>query len=186
MTGPGRPLTLTPDLRDRIAALVENAGVTYATAAVAQGVPKSTAMLWQDKGRAAQERRDLAAQERRDRGFPTIAVDRPYLQLVDQIDRGKAQAIQRLTGLLIQHASDPRNWQAAVKLLSALDPDTWRETRRTEVTGAQGGPIQQETTVLTAKGVQDRLAALMPVPLGVPASVLIEDDGDEDDSDRQV
>lgn len=178
---PGRPLTLDADLTERISNLVESTRVTYSTAAQALGVPRSTAMSWQDQGRAAQHRRDMTAADRKAKGLPTIAKDRPFLELMDSVDEAKAKAVMQLSAeMLASIKADPKGWQGHLKVLGVLEPETYRETKRTEVTGAQGGPIQQETTVLTPQQVLARAQAVMPVATMPPAPVFLDDEDDDD------
>lgn len=181
----GRPTALTPTMVKNIADTILREECKYITAATALRVPKATAHLWMQKGRAASERRaaGMTPAERRENGLPSAADDKRFLELLDAVEEATALAVIKGLRELKVHAQGDRGLPATVKRLGWLDPE-YRDVQRTEVTGKDGGPVKQESTV-TATGLVALQAQMMPVPLAPPVAVPVEDEQDVLTEDEQ-
>lgn len=75
--------------------------------------------------------------------------------------RGKAKAIAVVSGGLLAKA---REGDTASAIFYLKTQAGWRETNRTEVTGANGGPIQTEDVTRDAEQFARRIASLTAGP----------------------
>lgn len=110
----GRPrkLEIDPDLRQRIADLVE-IGVHPERAAVAEGVSERTHYLWQAKG--------LEERDHRDEGKPPRKTMQVFLDYIDALD----QAIAKAEVDLLKEARNAENRGAALQILERRFRDRW-------------------------------------------------------------
>ena len=154
-----RPTLLDADRQKRLADFIA-AGNDSETAALAAGVSRSAFFTWLARGR--EERQRLADKPR----SKPKASEQPYLEFVDAIEKARAEAEARLVLLVHKAAQEPRTWQAAAWLLERRDPARWGRVSRTEISGPDGGPVRQETTVTSDAdllALADRIAGLGPV-----------------------
>lgn len=124
---------LTPEVTEIVLQSVA-VGCSDNAACQRAGIVQSTLYNWLSRGAAGEE---------------------PFGEFARAYTRAKGDRIARLAG----HVQDaaPNDWRAAKWLLSVLEPEQYSETRRHEVTGAEGGPIKAEHRVVVNLGdlVQD-------------------------------
>lgn len=98
--------------------------------------------------------------------------EQPFVEFLVAVTRARAAREAYLVRLLgEQAASDPKHWQATKWLLQNINPDVYRDQpSRTELTGAQGGPVQVES-VSPAE-----LVALADELTGAPVNPVDADD----------
>ena len=125
----GRPPTYRPEFCELAIELGE-LGKSYAQIAAAIGVARKTIYEWMDShpefGDAMTRARDLALAWWEDQGAAGIWEDRDGARLNAQV------------------------WSRS---MSARFPDDYREARKTELVGANGGPVQTQVVIQT--GVPD-------------------------------
>jgi len=131
----GRPTKLTAELSDQLCALLADGWfLDHACAEV--GVSRPTVETWMAKGEA-EDADELHA------GFlasclrARAAGERKYLDRIDDI----AEETSRQYG---QGEGRSRDWKAHAWRLERMNPSRYKETRRTEITGANGGPVVME------------------------------------------
>lgn len=123
----GRRPTLTPELMQRIVDVVK-VGNYLKTAAAYCGVGYSTLLLWQARGRAQQER--VA------NGLDVEPGEDLYLEFLELLTQGEAQA--QVTALAYWRTAmrDPSNWRAAMEYLARKAPDQWAASSTVHVADA--------------------------------------------------
>ena len=144
----GRPTDCTPERIKRIADDVRE-GLTFKHACERSGIHPSTANDWIRWGT-----------ERPDRA--------PYGEFAAAVTRARTDLFESLVKTVKTAAK--KDWRAASWILERRDPDAW--SRRTEITGAEGGPVA--TVDLTAQ-LDAALKARSSRDLGIPAAVLPDD-----------
>jgi hypothetical protein len=110
------------------------AGNVPVRAAMAKGVPRSTWYSWLARGRVAATRRkdDLEISDS----------ERPFLELVDAVERAESES-QVIAISHLQKAM-PSTPTAVLAFLERRFPREWSRTERHELTGAEGGAVQVE------------------------------------------
>ena len=155
-----RPSLLTKERTKKIADLI-TAGNDAETSAMASGISKAAYYVWLARGRAEIDRLT------RNPKLKAKASEQPYIEFVETIEQARAEAEARLVVLVSKAAADPKTWQAATWLLERREPKKWGRVNRTEITGADGGPVKSESTVQVSdtelKDLADRLTGLGPV-----------------------
>lgn len=123
----GRPLTLTPDLMQRIVEVVK-VGNYLKTAAAYCGVGYSTLMRWQALGREQQERVAQGLEVEPERAI--------FWEFQELLTQAGAQA--EVTALAYWRTAmrDPANWRAAMEYLARKAPDQWAASSTVHVQDA--------------------------------------------------
>ena len=120
----GRITKLTPELAKRIAGLLEDCWwICHAADEV--GVPESTLYDWLARGRSGEGTADEEA-------------------LAEGCARARTKAERRQFAKAEQARADGTDWKWEAWQLERMNPTRYRETRRTEVTGADGGAVKVE------------------------------------------
>lgn len=128
----GRPTLLTPVVQKQIEALILN-GSFPSTAARVVGIAPRTYFRWRELGREAEERDDERPEVHHYREF--------YRVTEEAIALAEARAAKRVM------AEDPKFW-----LTHGPARENWREqSKRVEVTGANGAPITHAVGVLDVR-----------------------------------
>lgn len=117
----GRPTKLTPEVHKRIVDMVR-AGNYPEVAAQAAGIPPRTYYDWMARGDEGRE---------------------PYSQFSQGVKEAQAAAESHAVTTIRKAAMDG-TWQAAAWFLERSKPERWRRRENVEVTGKDGGPVQQE------------------------------------------
>ena len=141
---PGRPLALTPEVQAKICTALAR-GETSAAACAYAGIHVSTFMDWRARANEGP----------------------PFSDFCDATTQSKNQGSRVLEEVILNAAVGKEDWRAALELLRLRDPDNY--AKRTEVTGASGGPIQIEDI---RSQVRAELATTGSADLGIPADVL--------------
>lgn len=123
----GRRPTLTRDLAQKIVDVVK-VGNYLKTAAAYCGVGYSTLLLWQQKGRAQQER-VLA-------GHDVEPGQELYLEFLELLTQAEAQAQVTAVAAWRTAMRDPSNWRAAMEYLARKAPDQWAASSTVHVADA--------------------------------------------------
>ena len=112
-------LKLTPEV---LSTIIEGVrlGMTYADAAKAAGIGRSTFYNWKLKG------------ERGRRGL--------YKDLLDKLKAAEMEGMK--ANLQTIHNASKDSWQAAAWLLERRFPQQWAKTVRNEISGIEGKPIK--------------------------------------------
>ena len=136
MARSARP-TLTEEVID---AMAHNLALGLPTDAAARlaGIAPSTFFKWQSIGRIEADLRDEG-------GRPNRKLD-DFVYLVDRCEKGRA-AFQAKALAAIHNSMENGDERSAMWLLERKHPNEWGRVSRTEVSGPNGGPVQQETTV---------------------------------------
>jgi len=150
-----RPTELTPELTEAIASLVR-AGNFPLRAAQAKGVPRSTWYSWLARGRATASRRN--------EGLSPPESDRPFVELVDAVERAESESQIIAVSYLMK--AMPTTPSAVIAWLERRFPREWPRTERHELSGPDGGPVQLEDFRGRLAERADRIAARLLGPLG--------------------
>lgn len=118
MGSPGRPTKRTPETVKKLCDAIR-LGASYGDACGYAGIDHDTFTRW---------RQD----------FPEFAAE-----VKEAEGAGRVQLIAK-----IQKAANDGNWQAAAWMLERRDPQNYGRTMRTQVTGADGGPVQMAAQVV--------------------------------------
>lgn len=124
----GAPSKLTPEVSAKIIHLLEE-GWFFRHALAEVGVAEATGHRWIEQG-GEEDASDLL------RGFRegcARARSRAERTLLASIER-KSEATER--------ALNPADWKADAWLLERHNPSAYKDTKRTEITGADGGAVQ--------------------------------------------
>lgn len=124
----GRPTKLTPQRQEAILRLLRS-GITIETACGAAGIGSSTYRVWMAKGAEGRE---------------------PYATFMAAATRARDEQESYLAGIIARAAvpdedGHPGDWRAAAWLLERSRPTKWGRQTRTELTGADGGPLEVRT-----------------------------------------
>ncbi len=128
----GRKSKLTPEVREKICALVRG-GNYYKVAAQACGIAETTLYEWIEKGRVATDR----------------SCD--YALFAEALKKADAEA-ESADVLIIKKAAK-KSWQAAAWLLERKRFQRWARREKMEHSGPDGGAIRTESK-LTVKDIQ--------------------------------
>jgi Tfp pilus assembly protein PilF len=145
MAGRKKILPQDPRIQVFLEALAD--GNYIKTACAYAGIGQSTAHMWMDKGSKARDKQD--ANEKLD------AEDQRFLELLELIEKARAEAIQRNVKI-IRQAGETGQWQASAWWLERTMPKEFGRQTRTEITGADGGAIQ-----VSVESVNNRIAELL-------------------------
>lgn len=124
-------LQYTPELGARLCESVSN-GVPLKIAAQTQGLNVSTVLRWRQRGEVAME---LLAQ---DKEVPLY--EQQFIPLVESLSRARGQALEERIAQVAD--AGHTDWRAASWYLERQVPSEFGQVNRTELTGADGGPIQ--------------------------------------------
>lgn len=150
-----RPIELTPEITEGVANLIR-AGNVPLRSAMAKGVPRSTWYSWLARGRAA------AARRKDDLDIPDG--ERPFLELLDAVERAESES-QVIAISHLQKAM-PSTPSAVLAFLERRFPAEWSRTERHELTGAEGGPVQVEDFRARLADRAERIAARLLEAIG--------------------
>lgn len=117
----GRPTKLTPEVHKRIVDMVR-AGNYPEIAAQAAGINSATYYRWMQKAEDGTS---------------------PYCEFREAVKEAQAAAESHAVTTIRKAAMDG-TWQAAAWYLERSKPERWRRRENVEVTGKDGGPVQQE------------------------------------------
>lgn len=126
---------LTPKVRDAICGAVR-AGNYVEVAASAGGVTKQAVYNWLNRGR------DEAA--RREEGHEPRKPEQMYVDFLDAFTRAENDA--EADAVRIWREQMPDDWRAAKEYLARRFGDRWGDRQRMELTGKDGGPVEQRIT----------------------------------------
>jgi hypothetical protein len=128
----GRKTLLTPQRLEAITTMLR-AGAYIDDACKSVGISTTTFYNWLQRGN--QQREKLNA------GLETDPDEEQFLQFLDAVETADAEGI--IGHLMnIDHAAKNGTWQASAWILERKQPKKWGRYDRTEITGADGGPIQ--------------------------------------------
>jgi hypothetical protein len=172
----GRPTLMTQECIESIMQYIA-AGEKPIMAARANGVRKSTFLSWTARGRAERERLE------NDPKAKIKASERPFMDFLDRIEEAEAKYITFMSATLTKAAKEPKNWRAALEILERRDPENWSKTSRTEISGPNGGPVRQETTVSLSEAeiiaLADKLSGIGPIlPMAQPIELTQENENE--------
>jgi hypothetical protein len=125
--------TLLNDTRTEAIATMLRAGAYIDDACRAVGISDRTFYNWMQRGQA-QDEREAA-------NLPTEPGEEPFLQFFHLIKQADSEGIISHV-LNIDNAAKNGTWQASAWILERKQPKKWGRYDRTEITGADGGPIQ--------------------------------------------
>lgn len=134
----GAPSKLTDELQSRIVELLRN-GAFVETACNHVGISKVSFYTWRKQGRVQKRGRY-----------------RDFLNATN-----KAQADAELALVSIVQAAAYQDWKAAAWILVRMNPRTYSETKRTELTGRGGKPIEHNVKRGPEDYTDDELAAII-------------------------
>lgn len=120
----GRPTDCTPENIAKVCAALR-LGVSQECAATSAGLCDRTFYTWMEKGREGIE---------------------PYAQFLREVHAAENDAERELVELI--KASAPDDWKAGAWLLERRHPRRWGRLDRSEVSGANGAPIQVQAQVV--------------------------------------
>lgn len=186
-----RKTKLTPELQEKVVEYLEG-GVTVENIVAAVGIAKSTFYDWIKRGtesdrktiysdfsdavtraqklsliRAEQVARE-GLEEREEHTISIEEVIETRLRSVHKLDENGKSFVDKVPYeyrriiTRTQKRTIPPNPDYAIKYLSRLDPATWAETRKMEIAGEGGGPIQTTNTNvnLNAENAHDAASIL--------------------------
>ena len=136
-----RPTDCTPELTAALCAELR-LGMSIRAACQHVGIDDSTYRKWMMRGADGEE---------------------PFVTFRTEATRAKADGIRALVATVRKAAQD--DWRAAAWILERREPDDW--SRRTEITGASGGPVQVDMTALVTQAAT-AANALPDSALGIP------------------
>lgn len=178
----GRPPLLTPERADKIVTAIR-AGATVRSAAHHANISDSSFSSWLERGRRERQRQHTLDDTNTDDPLPDIAErEHRYLDLLARVEAARADAEVEAVGILrraitgwdevttvrdqtlnrdgeivtLTRTSTVRkfSWQAAAWWLERTRPSEFGRYVRTEVTGADGGPIELAAVDLRARAIQ--------------------------------
>jgi transposase len=126
---------LTPKVRDAICEAVR-AGNYLKVAASAGGVTERAVHRWIERGRD-----ELA---RIEEGHTPRKIEEPFVQFVQHLTRAEDQA--EADAVRIWREQMPDDWRAAKEYLARRFGERWGDKQRVEMTGKDGGPVEQRIT----------------------------------------
>ena len=115
------------------------------------GVARPTFYLWLKRGTTERDR--IAA------GETPIPAEAAYVEIVDAVEKARAEAVVRNVHV-IQNAARDGTWQAAAWWLERTRPEKFGRRLVTEVSGPQGGPVEVDVSV-TPEALAERIASLL-------------------------
>lgn len=133
----GRSTLLTPELTATITDLLRR-GNYLTTVAKAVGLSPHTLSVWLKRGN------DLIAEERDYDEYEQV-----FVNYAIEVEKARARA--EINAVEVIRNAMPSQWQAAAWYLERTNNPQWGRTVRTEVTGAEGGPIQVDTDSVLRK-----------------------------------
>lgn len=147
-----------------VAAKLNEEMIEVITRHVRLGLPKKDAAVLAGIDRRTYHEYDLRGHEALDAG----RVKDRHALLVLALEKAEADFKMSATALIVQAANQPQHWTAAAWLLERRYPAEYG--RRTEITGADGGPIEVRTTSVEELVTQVRLLRPEPPdPLALPS-----------------
>lgn len=133
-----RPSKLTGEARDRIVAAIR-AGNYAEPACRSAGISAATYYRWMARG------------EQEEAGS--------YAEFREAVLLAEAEA--EVHAVAVMRRAMPQDWRAAITYLERRYPARWRRRQLTELTGADGGPIQTSHAALDLSKLSDEELALL-------------------------
>lgn len=142
--GVGRPCKLTPEVAERICALVRE-GQYLTTAAAVCGVGESTVYRWLGEGeddnaperfREFREAVTRARAEAERAMVVAVLLDARGGRVVKEVTRRRPDGTVET-----EVTRTPSNGRVALEFLARTRPSRWRPVRAVEVSGPEGGPV---------------------------------------------
>jgi len=131
----GRPTKLTAELSARICERLA-AGEFFAHALELEGVPERTGWQWLEDAEK-EGASDLHVAFSQSCARARAEGEKKYLARIEDI--AEESSVQHGRG-----EGRSRDWKAHAWRLERMNPSRYKETRRTEITGANGGPVVME------------------------------------------
>jgi hypothetical protein len=132
----GRPTLLDDDRLEAITNALRN-GAYIDHAAQAAGISTRTYHGWMERGRTERDRINA--------GLASDPDEAPFVQFLHSVERAQSEAAVDLLGEIANHARNG-TWQAAAWILERKFPRQWGRFDRSEVTGAEGGPVRLDVS----------------------------------------
>ena len=160
-----------------------SAGNYQRTACRAAGISEAQFYTWKRKGEEARD--DL------ENGLELTETEEELVWFVNELDEARAKSEAALVARWYTEAADG-DWRAAERFLAKAFPERWSDpATRLEVTGANGGPVQQLQAHVHAiqEADQDKQRKVLEalVEAGdLPSNVLEAWDGKERDEDTVI
>jgi transposase len=126
---------LTPKVRDAICEAVR-AGNYLKVAASAGGVTEQTIHNWIARGRDEKARVE--------EGHTPRKIEAVFLDFFEHLTRAEDQA--EADAVRIWREQMPDDWRAAKEYLARRFGERWGDKQRVEMTGKDGGPVEQRIT----------------------------------------
>lgn len=136
----GRPTKLSAEITAKVCDDLR-AGHSVSSACASAGIHQASYFGWMARGEAGERR---------------------FVEFFDAVTQAKADGARQLEAVVRKSAMD--DWRAAAWMLERRLPDEW--SKRTEVTGKGGGPVQAEVTVARVDAI---LAGRTDADLGIPS-----------------
>ena len=133
-----RPTDCTPELTEALCAELK-LGMAIRAACQHVGIDDSTYRKWMTRGENGEE---------------------PFVTFRTAATRAKAEGVRALVVTVRKAAAS--DWRAAAWILERREPDEW--SRRVEVTGSEGGPVQVDLRAKIAEVLAERSDAQAGVP----------------------
>lgn len=125
--------TLLNDTRKEAIATMLRAGAYVDDACRAVGIHRATFYNWMQRGNIQRERLNA--------GLDVEENETQYLDFLDTVEEADAEGIISHV-MNIDNSAKNGTWQASAWILERKQPKKWGRYDRTEITGADGGPIQ--------------------------------------------
>lgn len=139
----GRPTDLTPEVADKVVMAVRS-GAPLEVAAQSQGIAPMTFWGWMRRG------------EGRDPTRPALPV---FAEFAQRVRAAEATAHMEFVIPIRKRAVNREDWQAAAAYLRMRWSKNYAE--RTEITGAEGGPLVVQLAQMVANLDDDAIADLL-------------------------
>lgn len=153
-----RPTKLTPELITKVAGVIKG-GAYPSKAAVACGLSEATYYAYMARGRA-----EMARMAENNQSRPK-ASERLAVEFLEAVEQASAE-IQSVMANRIVTAAMEGDWKAALAYLERTNREEWGRVNRTELTGKDGGAIQQEVKAVTdadLAALADQVMGISPV-----------------------
>lgn len=157
----GRPSKFTPKIKEKVLQGIR-LGLSIVKACNIAGIDYNTYRNWETKALEDKE--------------PN------YIDFFQQCERAKDEREAfHLTQII--NASRDGTWQASAWFLERSMPDKYSLKTRTEITGKDGGPVQQEIKVISTSDILKALEIITVIPNEQQMAAIGHGDSNEGDSE---
>lgn len=104
-----------------------------------------------------------------------------YIEFFEDIEKAKVEH-ERIHLLNISEAAKAGTWTASAWTLERMFPDKYSLKTRTEITGKDGGPVQQEIKVISTSDILKALEIITVIPNEQQMAAIGHGDSNEGDS----